>query len=355
MMKGSKGAGEGRRTPGRRTQDARSPTKSPIGPNPDITASEKTKRQVTARHQHFEQGSTHHGMADDGRAKRLKSSHDSNLSRLDSELITQVASFVGASRELLNLALTCKFFGWRQPGAALDWSLAEEVARQAVLSGQNDIKGVRLTLPQYVRGRKTWLSILHESEDPLKFDTLFGCEHQNRNRKSVRLTDTGMGYSTAVASNYVMESGTHYAEFQIISGSPEIGIVRPMPDLHPDRFANGRFDFFERSFYTDFLSQTSGEWDDNVHACQYSCGDGILCWTDWERAEDWEDWEGREDCCSGNTIGMLLNLDEGTLTVYKNNRRLGVMKDGLSGSYCWHATVREESVVAIKSIEPPGA
>ena len=41
----------------------------------------------------------------------------------------------------------------------------------------------------------------------------------------------------------------------------------------------------------------------------------------------------------GGTIGLLLDLDEGTLTVYKNGRRLGVMKDGLSGEYCWYTSI----------------
>ena len=36
-------------------------------------------------------------------------------------------------------------------------------------------------------------------------------------------------------------------------------------------------------------------------------------------------------------MGLLLNLEAGTLAVYLNGRRLGVMKDGLSGEYCWFA------------------
>ena len=46
-----------------------------------------------------------------------------------------------------------------------------------------------------------------------------------------------------------------------------------------------------------------------------------------------------ESCESGDTVGMLLNLDGGTLTVYRNNRRLGVMKTGLSGPYCWYVSL----------------
>ena len=36
-------------------------------------------------------------------------------------------------------------------------------------------------------------------------------------------------------------------------------------------------------------------------------------------------------------LGMLLDLDEGTLSVYQNGRRVGTLKDGLAGEYCWCA------------------
>ena len=85
-----------------------------------------------------------------------------------------------------------------------------------------------------------------------------------------------------------------------------------------------------------------------------------MCWTAWDEEADWEDedghrvhWEGMEGCSTGDTLGMLLNLDNGTLTVYKNNRRLGVLKDGLSGPYCWYVVIDEGDVVAIKQALPP--
>ena len=34
---------------------------------------------------------------------------------------------------------------------------------------------------------------------------------------------------------------------------------------------------------------------------------------------------------------MLLDLGEGTLSVYQNGRRVGTLKDGLAGEYCWIA------------------
>ncbi|KAL7540940.1 hypothetical protein ACHAXR_010489 [Thalassiosira sp. AJA248-18] len=47
---------------------------------------------------------------------------------------------------------------------------------------------------------------------------------------------------------------------------------------------------------------------------------------------EWGHWEGSREHV---TLGMLLDLDAGTLSVYSNGRNLGVLKDGLTGEYCW--------------------
>ena len=49
-----------------------------------------------------------------------------------------------------------------------------------------------------------------------------------------------------------------------------------------------------------------------------------------------------------DTIGMLLDLDEGTLSVYKNGRKLGVMKRGLAGHYCWVISLLGGGQITIK-------
>ena len=53
-------------------------------------------------------------------------------------------------------------------------------------------------------------------------------------------------------------------------------------------------------------------------------------------------------------IAMLLDYVAGTLTIYKNNRRLGVMKNGLAGEYCFCATLSEteESVSIMRKSNP---
>jgi hypothetical protein len=37
----------------------------------------------------------------------------------------------------------------------------------------------------------------------------------------------------------------------------------------------------------------------------------------------------------GDRVGLLLDLGQGSMTVYKNDERLGVMATGLSGEYSW--------------------
>ena len=42
----------------------------------------------------------------------------------------------------------------------------------------------------------------------------------------------------------------------------------------------------------------------------------------------------------GDRIGMLLDLDQGSMTVWKNDAKLGVMiASGLTGPLCWAASI----------------
>ncbi|EJK61615.1 hypothetical protein THAOC_17866 [Thalassiosira oceanica] len=268
-----------------------------------------------------------------------------DLSRVDKSIVTLISSFLDSSNELLNLALTCKSFGWRQPMSTPNWSLVEEVARQAVFSRATEEE--MGCLPQYVRGTATWLSILHRYEHLLIFDVLLGgyIEHRNGDKTAVCAKGEDYRDSVAVSGSYVMSSGAHYAEFLITGTSPCIGIVRPMPGLDAGAYQEN-FHLLDNRFYTDFLAQRTDDWgNSDVHACEYFCDDGGMRWTDWHDNRFDDEWEGRESCQSGDTFGMLLNLEEGTLTVYKNNRRLGVMMDGLSGPYCWYVSLYKSQTV----------
>ena len=53
-------------------------------------------------------------------------------------------------------------------------------------------------------------------------------------------------------------------------------------------------------------------------------------------------------------IGLLLDLDEGIMTVYKNGQRRGVMKTGLGGEYVWAVSMESrDSIVGIRRAPIP--
>ena len=92
-----------------------------------------------------------------------------------------------------------------------------------------------------------------------------------------------------------------------------------------------------------------------MNVCEYYSRNGQVSLTNWSLDDDDVedvalDWEGMEVCkkTDDSTIGMLLNLEEGMLhlTVFKNNRFLGVMTNGLAGSYCWYTEVGDDDEVS---------
>ncbi|EJK51554.1 hypothetical protein THAOC_29263 [Thalassiosira oceanica] len=92
-------------------------------------------------------------------------------------------------------------------------------------------------------------------------------------------------------------------------------------------------------------SQRTEKWgESNAHCCAYKCSSGRCLWTDWDNGQEF-DWQGQEGLPRSGTIGLLLDLDEGTLSVFKDGRRLGVMKEGLV--YFPYAIPRSNSVRAM--------
>jgi hypothetical protein len=60
------------------------------------------------------------------------------------------------------------------------------------------------------------------------------------------------------------------------------------------------------------------------------------------------DWEGMQGTvAAGDRIGMLLDLDKGSMTIYRNDERLGVMMTGLSGEYSWAVSLGGKDAVRI--------
>ena len=109
-----------------------------------------------------------------------------------------------------------------------------------------------------------------------------------------------------------------------------------------------------KEFYQNVSRTQAGRHNNNdIQCCLYNSSIfNCQCYSSkWDGGLDSggnETWVGMESVSTGDEIGMLLNLDEGTLSVYKNGRKLGVMKRGLAGEYCWVATIHIGVQVTIK-------
>ena len=282
-----------------------------------------------------------------------------DLSRVDPSLVAHVASFLGLSRELLSMALTCKAFGWRlQSSSTPGPSLVEETARQFLINQRpSDIE--RNALPQYGDGTTAWLPILHELEQlrlPLKFSKLVGRGLEYSGSESTVTSSyedsSYEDYSTAFAS-YVMKRGVHYASFKLIDNgdSAIVGVARPFRDFDFVNEEDG-FDMYELRHFGNILAQRTDAWVGNVHYCQLHCGNDEVDWNDLQEYKDTIYLEGFEGVDEGDVVGLLVDLNEGSLSVYKNGRRLGVAKDGLAGEYCFFSALSNGGVSIERESSP---
>jgi hypothetical protein len=253
-----------------------------------------------------------------------------------------IATALGSATDLLHLAAACrrfalKYIAARPPppsGAAAAaaaaaaeqelemWSIAEEAARRWIITCTNQERG---WVPR--RGRASWLGLMWELQ-VLRKAAVFGRSHED----NITLSEGGalatMGdgdrwsdrWYTA-ASKAVMRAGRHYAQFTVVRGMYiTLGVIRPGCDVEGGEVAYA----------------VDGH-------CFYDTYDGSRC-------PGYHSWEGMQGVLKrGDRIGMLLDLDQGTMTVYKNDERLGVMATGLSGEYSWAVTL---ATVGSLRIEP---
>jgi hypothetical protein len=182
------------------------------------------------------------------------------------------------------------------------WSIAEEMARRWIASCTDQERG---WVPR--RGRESWLGLMWEVESLRRRGVVFGRSHGSitLSEGGAVATRSGQSAYTCAASKAVMRAGHHYAQFTAMSGTIMFfGVIRPGWDVEGGQHAEKAIKHGHCFYYT---------------------GDGRRC-------PGYRDWEGvqgaRED---GDRIGMLLDLDQGTMTVYKNDERLGVMATGLRG------------------------
>ena len=312
------------------------------------------------------------------------------------DTVVALASFL-SPHDMLSLSLTCKRFGSKhgmntkrsmdeeETGEELSISLMEVAAHAVLQTKWTDEE--KKALPR--RGDESWIGLYQEFLSifrlPLQFDKLVGecVDYEDMNKAAVVFANSLSGssyidpiiYGTAICQN-IMRSGKHCVSFQANcrtrSYEVEIGIMRPTTNDITVVLNCGPVWKDLSRFSLKGYEMLYG--DNNVDCCLLGTytGYGLIRerWKQWRDSElaamDGEqraeaelqnrcqrfNWEGQESIQETSfKIGMVLDLDKGTLDVYKNDRRLGTMMSGLVGEYCWvvsfGATSKAEASVSI--------
>lgn len=269
------------------------------------------------------------------------------IDSFDSDIVIRFASYL-QSNDILSLSFTCQTFSsmFNQDGG-------NTAARQIVSHASKDEIDA---LPKLAD--QTYMELYSELEQyrgPRVFDQIIGksmIHYVNGDKSQIKfeidenLTHLRQGYADAITSaycNHIMRAGRHYVTFTIVQRRYAgicVGIVRPLMNWELEGLES--FDPGQpRLFPEDWYDEYEYEWNGSIKCCLLTVGATVkkCWWHDWEEDYGVDDWEGSEGFHIGDEVGMLLDLEDGTLSVYRNGRRLGVMKDGLSGEYCWVSTL----------------
>ena len=140
----------------------------------------------------------------------------------------------------------------------------------------------------------------------------------------------------AAASSVVMRSGRHFARFTVVAGTYEqlFGVIRPGWDVEGGGELNAHI-VDGHCFY----------WTYNGHRFPRNFP-GPFPGINWEGMQPTNE--------QGDRIGMLLDLDQGSVTVWKNDVQLGMMQaEGLSGPLCWAIAMTGGGSARIESASLP--
>lgn len=286
----------------------------------------------------------------------------------------------------VNLSLTCKIFSEKKFDHELTkrWNKSISLVECAALDQVADEMTEKERRTLYVRGSMISVyDLLLRHRAPLEFTLLLGRRiryTKKRDKSTLTTWNCRRGGNTAVARDFVMRRGRHFARFQVRAIAPpqpgddlHVGVIRPISrrilDSRMDEFSP-----FHRAMKLELLAadgKQAQEWEDGseVQACEFISTIGRFRMTNWD--EDlvpsmeeyrWNDeqnffgskggfhgwaqdglWTRSASDSSDAVIGLLLDLEQGTLSAYLDDDRIGVFSDRtLSGEYCWFATAFSE-------------
>ena len=240
------------------------------------------------------------------------------------------------AHDLRQVSLTCKALGAKQAAVYNGLSLVEEAARRLFECASEWKKSC---LKKH--DDEGWIELychLLMLRSKLTFDRLVGDHVQYGADQSTVCASDARG-SSALCSNHRMRSGRHFAVFTTTGSGWTIGVVRPV-QINSSDFGDGGLNPFNpmERLWGHLRDKRTDRWGNfNVNFC-YVRADGLFNWKDWISYPPPRPRmiHGIE---RGIPIGLLLDLDEGKLSIYQSGLRLATLKDGLSGEYCWYTHV----------------
>ena len=283
----------------------------------------------------------------------VSSTKGQTVVNVDSALFNPDVVFILATlldaRDLCQMALTCKTLGGKHEATGL--SLVEEVSRRMF---QCATEWERSCLPMY--RNEGWTERHHHLvmlRSKLTFDQLMGVNIQygpgDPVDKSIVVPKTKSRVPSACMSiNHVMRAGRHLAFFTPLTNYEMVGVIRPINqidmsdfdyrELESSYYQGELIDFNPRilAFWRYLRSNRTERWgESDVHCCIVNTN-GKFSWFDWESEKPTSMIDGFQRSLP---IGLLLDFDEGTLSMYQDGQRLKTLKVGLAGEYCWYGAV----------------
>jgi len=343
----------------------------------------------------------------------LYSSSPENMEVFTNDVVLAIASFLPPI-DLVHLGLTCKRFGGKLGAtndgagvkrvkkrkkkkrknvanvdeATLPLSLMNGLARGMVLKSEDEEWKQFLTKKHY----ESWIAVykrLHQLRTSLVFCDFIGSglrhvandlSHAEAKSKLTRLVKRWPNATCATAKcQEVMRSGRHFANFTATWPGEDIkiGIMRPIRGWSQKRNA-GLFDpsHYSPSFpddeggYIDFCEDQMVGYEGGHHSYFLSLATGqIGAFGPLGVNSIIEAWSTLEIMKEDKTVGLLLDLDKGELSVFIGKRPFGVKIRGIVGHFCWaavimanqsrdqalHETVWNETAVCIERAPVPEA
>ncbi|KAL7545775.1 hypothetical protein ACHAWF_009122 [Thalassiosira exigua] len=244
----------------------------------------------------------------------------------DEDSIFAITSFLSPA-DIFGLAMASKRFGGssamarastkRRPGT-WPWSLMEEASRRRILAAKSDAGNPwRESDLIALRGEESWMAVdhrLHLLRYSLVFSRIIGSglgyvdgdiQHVQWKRMD------RVGFSVAICQE-VMKSGSHFAEFAVVNyGAVCLGVIRPIHNWPKKRIKHDEY-----RVYCESQSIFDPGYVGSVNEYYYNCENSLFK--------------------EGDTVGLSVDLEDGSMTVFKNGKSLGArMNIGLAGHYCW--------------------